>query len=583
MSKMLSKISDAIPSGERLHKLALVYLKLMVIISGAYMSLLFNAYAGVFFARSFGYYARMASDAIYIISLIVCAGLYLLLFEFKFLEKMYARLRSKPKSAQFALVAFSMWCAGAYVNMFYRGVGSLYHIDYLEMFERILLPQWLMSAVIFVPLTLLYLFFISSFAEIIHSVFASLARYERRFLIIAGVVGVFGIAWFYATSSAYYTFDVMYSLDAVPDMTYLINPFHAWTYVHYSMQPNFAMPLMLLAEPFALVHPIGDMIARVAVQFVLLMICFVMLSRMVSKNPHVRLFALLIFAFSFQSMVLATVIERRIMALCFLIIALYNALYRHRGVKKSNECEQNLWFAVATGQIIVNCYVFLASIKQWKSAVKNLLVSGAVFVLILSLLGKIGGLINIRSQMDSYEAVGWLDAGYDFMVRLTHYLYLTASSIFTPPSQEVPHPAAWSIAAWGMSEPVTGSFFFGVGAVILLLALAGFLLNFKARLAQVALAGVVMSAYFVLRNGLNINENAVVLNTAFYGWAFAALAIMGVDKLLSDAKPRLKTAKIAILALTAAAALIWNSYAVYQINEFGYEHFEISYAVNREQ
>jgi hypothetical protein len=548
----------------------MILFKIVVILSGTYMSFILNAYSSIFFQRIFGGNASYATDFIFGISFFVTAMLYILVFELKFLEKLYRRIRKKPKIAQYALVGFSLWCAAKYMAMFHRPNHGLYpNDDTLALIERFAPDEpWMLTLLLFLPLTLIYLFFVTSFSEIIHSVLTSLTRYERIFLTLATVGGFFYIVFLFNSSSAYWRFDVMYSLDAIVNPFYLIQPTHGWTYGHYPLQPVYAMPVMLLAEPFITLHPFAVTIFRVAIQLILLQLAFVMLSRMVSKNHTVRVGTLLVLAFSFQSLVLATVVERRVMALCYLIIALYSVLYRHEKRKKCHDCEDYMWLSVAGGAIIANAYVFWASIKTWKSALKNLFLSGTTFLFILTIHGKVGGLLEIRGHVSRYEAAGWLDGGYPFTMRLTHYMYLVASSIFPPPSEEVPHPAGWQMAAWGMSEPVLGSVFFWIGVVLFLSAIAGFILNYKSRFAQVAIVSVAVSAAFVLVNGLNMDENAVVLNTMFYGWAFVALAIMGFDKLIKSTN-----VKRAFLWALVAATLTWNLGMVMQVYEFAVTHF----------
>ncbi|MCL2071998.1 MAG: hypothetical protein FWH07_07185 [Oscillospiraceae bacterium] len=148
--------------------------------------------------------------------------------------------------------------------------------------------------------------------------------------------------------------------------------------------------LMLPAELFD--HFFGmrwGAIARTTIQFELMLLSLIMLSRLVSNKPYVRIFTMLIFAFSFPTTNLAIISERRLLALSFLIIAIYHVM-----TNKNKPGENKLWLSIAAGSVICNAYVALMAIRSKKTFIKDLLVCGGVFVFVTSLLGKIGGLFN---------------------------------------------------------------------------------------------------------------------------------------------------------------------------------------------
>jgi hypothetical protein len=537
--------------------------KIVIILSGTYMSFVFNATGRRFYEETF---PDHVGTVLLLTTCVVIVGLYLLMFQLRLLEKLHVMLASKPRILRGLLILYSLWCAFRYVSRF--NLYSHFVTDYVH-----IPPTW----VLVLPLALMYLVFMVIITEIITGLFRTSAPYERMFFIIASLIGISYIDFVFSRTTVYYGgVDLIYSYDSYPNGFLLLDPFHLWSYHQWVLSPNFALPLLQIAQPFE--QRLGEhwgVLLRSILQFELLVLSIIMLARMISENHRVRLIALLIFAFSFPTLILSMITERRVMALVLLIFAIYHCIHRAKADSQDSPFALANYFmmSVASGMVVVNAYVFLLTL--WTSAtttaskrvpIKPLLWGGASFVFLTAFLGKIGGLIGIKSQIDTFSGHDHINAGLGFTEKLTHYMYFAASNLIAPPS-EIGSSFFLGNIAWWQSPPVMGGYFF-VGTVVFAVAVLGFVLNRRDAFARIAASSVVVSICFLFIFSLNANENAIVLNTPFYAYAFVSLIIMAFDKLIGNEK-----AKTVLLSAIAGICLVWNVSVALKIYQFGIEHY----------
>ena len=547
----------------------LILMKIALVLCGTYTALIFNVQSTVFFVQAFKGNKTLAFSCICAVVAVVFAGLLLLLFKWNLLEKLYQRLREKTLLEQIALCLFAMMCAGTYLVQFYDSAHvSAEHLGEVESWWFHILhafdftaapagftpPRWILSLVLFLPLMTFYLYMTMSLAEIVKSVLTTLSKAERTFLFVASAAVIAYIVFLYNSTTIYYGgMDNIYSYDSLSDSSYLINPFYYWSYYQYPLEPNFSLPIMMLAKAISPSLYLWEIIIRTLVQLLLLLLTIVMLSRMISENPMVRIYSMLIFTFSFPVLILAPITERRVITLIFLVIAVYQSVHKQK--------EDKFWLSAASGAVICNAYVALLSIRSKKTWWKDILLFAGVFLFLTAFLGKISGLLDLQSQINNFENSGWIDEQLDTKTKLLHYLNLVCSSLFAPLSQASENNTSWIMTIMDAGKL---QYLHILGFAMLALATAGFVLNYKNRFAQTAFAGILASVFFVFIKALNINENAVVLNTLFFAWAFVSLIIMAIDKLLRN-----KIVKHIVLAAIFGACYFYNIMAAYQLYTFG--------------
>jgi|GEM_PF-1608517 len=551
-------------------------IKIIVLVCGTYLSFVYNILAVDFFMRFFKDNKDHVFYCILLIATFVFAGLYYILFRWNFLEKLYSRLREKTLTSQILICLFSALSAGTYVVKFYENAGrNLERFGGYEKWwynipsamginapsEPSNFPNWLLSLVLFIPLLLLFLYFTTAICDFLISFLKTLTKNEKRFLIIASAIALVYITFLFTNTNMYYAWhNNFYSFDSFSDPVFLKDPFHDWTYYNYQLLPNFTMPILLLAKMFS-PAPIVEIILMAFVQFVLLLVCIVIFSRIVSKKPKIRFFVILVFTFSFQTMILAFIPERRVIPLVFLIFAVYHSLYIDKNDKKDGD--DKFWLSLAAGAIISNVCVFFAGIRSKKAFIKDLIFCGLVFLFLAAFLGKIAGIIGINDHVEKYSGAGWMDADLDTKTILIHYLVLISSFLIAPLSG-----AAEENRRWWQSPIDSGGheIFVILGIIIFTVAIAGFVLNYKNRFAQISLAAIAISVYLIFFRSLNLGENAVVLNTTMFAWAFIALCVMALEKVFKK-----KKIIYGILATTAGICFVYNMIMVVRIYNFAVE------------
>jgi hypothetical protein len=267
------------------NKILLIIAKVAVLLLGAYFSFVLNSRVAHFFVEVTRGNKEWAAQLVVSVASLVTVTLYYLLFHKNFLENLYERLARKPLGARIALVVFSANCAVAYLHSFTAGAGR-FATDALGWVEQLTPSQPTLLLLFFVPAALFYTFVVTAFTELIGSVFTSLERYERNFLLGAGAVVLGMTIFLYSTTTVYhYGLDTLYSFDSLARSPYLMNPFHDWLYYRFPMQADFTMPFMLFTQMFAF-SALANLVSHTVIPFFLLLIAFVMVSRMVSVKIY---------------------------------------------------------------------------------------------------------------------------------------------------------------------------------------------------------------------------------------------------------------------------------------------------------
>jgi hypothetical membrane protein len=107
------------------------------------------------------------------------------------------------------------------------------------------------------------------------------------------------------------------------------------------------------------------------------------------------------------------------------------------------------------------------------------------------------------------------------------------------------------------------------GVILLALAVAGFALNRKSRLARVSFGWVMFSFVLLGLVGWGTAENGLVLYTLYFSWAYLVLAFLALDALLK----KWRTVQSVVLGGIAAAILVFNAVNILQIILFGIRYY----------
>ncbi len=112
-----------------------------------------------------------------------------------------------------------------------------------------------------------------------------------------------------------------------------------------------------------------------------------------------------------------------------------------------------------------------------------------------------------------------------------------------------------------------------LGAAVLILAAAGFVLNRKQVFARISMGWVAVSFLLLCALGWGTAENGLTLYTLYFGWAYAALLVYLTESLLRAAK--LERFSWAVYALGAAAMLWYNLPHLRELMQFACSYYPL--------
>jgi len=518
---------------------------------------------------------------LFAIALFTLAGLSVLVFKYHFLEKTYDKLLSNSKIVQVLFMVFAMLCGGRYVGSFYDN--AYLYGQYLRDFHRwwfhllyayekvsepfpFTPPQWILSVALFIPVTVFYAYLSMALVDVFKSVFYSLTSSERRFLIIGSAAAVLYIVVLYNLSNLYYApvlkdttnilgADALYQLDSGPRIknlqyTNILGKNQNGGFSHPALEV-FTLPFGLIAEIIS-VKPRYYGITNGILQLLMLLFSALLMSRMAARERKSQIPFLVFTCTTFPFLVLSTGIESYTFATFWLVLALYESHYGRNSI---------LWASGSVGAVITNGLAFFTAIRTKRTAIKDLFLQGAAFLLILCCLQGISAVLSVNFRTN-YHATD-----ISMFEKFKHFSVFAKSTLFASGPKFINLDSTMPRV---VQEDVTAVSV--VGVIILALVIIGFVLNYKKRLAVFAFLWVLTSYIGIGVVGWTVKQNQVVLFDIYFSWAYVTLMYMAIDKLFGERKKKEKAATLLVLA---ALCLVVNGKAVIEILRFGIEFYPV--------
>jgi len=223
---------------------------------------------------------------------------------------------------------------------------------------------------------------------------------------------------------------------------------------------------------------------------------------------------------------------------------------------------------VAAGTLTTNLAVFpfVAYAKKFKQWFFNLVKLGCGFVAACIL----GGIL-IR-LFDPVQAIlGELDrfaGGIDPRERILQFINFVGS-IFIRPETTLAYGTdqhGMDVIRYVLAVPTSVNW---IGILLIMLAIAGFILNRKLRFAQISLLWAAYAFLILFVIGWQARGNEMFLSAFYFGWAFFVLAFLLVEKLLEKQKA---IKYLAYSAVFVAMAII-NISGIIELIRFGIQHY----------
>jgi len=515
---------------------------------------------------------------LFVIALFTLAGLSVLVFKYHFLENTYDKFRGNSKIVQVLFMVFAMLCAGSFVGNFYNH--AYMHVQHLHNFPQwwfhllyaygkaaepfpFTPPQWILSVVLFIPVTVFYAYLSMGLVDVFKCVFSTLTASERRFLIIGSIIAIIYIVLIYNLSNVFYApnssgtgfiwNNVLYSADSgafwIGDL--FENIYHPENDLRQPIFSVFTIPFAIIAK---ILTRNNWVIPITIIQLELLLFGNIILSRLVAAEKDSLIFNIFISS-TFPYLIFSTFLEQYNFVLFWLILLIYS----HIKYK-----ERNLWFASALGSLSTNGILLPLLIKNKKTWLVDIFKGCMVYLLIATSSGRVNYLINWYNQFNSLKRFG--GQGLTFHVKFLQLTNFIHSCLFAPASSI--NNVKFAYPSWQML-PVTSVNVIGV--IIIIIAIVGFLLNYRQRIAQIAFLWVVFSFFILCVFGWGSRENGMVLYVLYFSWAYISLIYMAIDKLFGDKNKE----KAATLLVLVGMCLAVNGKAIIEILRFGIEFYPV--------
>ncbi|MCK9861947.1 hypothetical protein [Paenibacillus sp. ATY16] len=401
----------------------------------------------------------------------------------------------------------------------------------------------------------------------------NLTKLEKRYLIFStALLAVVVIIAFNVSSVFYETrdqsgeivrFDVVYTTDTADlvDSNVYLNI--------SSVQNDLKQPLFgLFALPFAIVGmvaskllffvPYSYPIMMQIIQVFLLQMAMVLISRMLKLRSIDQLILLLFLNASYPVLMFSLNMEQYIFSLFWLILFLYSCQFGW-GPKV-------YYFIGAAGSLLTSAVLFplLSRSKELKGIVKDAGKVALQALVILILFGRLPLLLEVVSSFkENMEFTGAAISSGDKWLQYVNFV----ASCFVKPGAGVDR-STFEHVSYQLHAVHSLNI---LGLVLMILAVAGFLLHYKHRFMKICVLWVSFSFLMLCVVGWGTAENGLILYSLYFSWAFMALLYMLIDKLLA----RNHWVKYSVHALLLIVMIGLNAQGLYDLIRFGAEYYPV--------
>lgn len=500
-------------------------------------------------------------------SLAICA---LIAFRYKALERAFVRVSPVKLlvAAVFALYAaycYSRWYRASMSERILEKVNGALH---LPQAIADLMHTWLSVGIAAVALFALCTLFYVAIDRILLEAdrrFRAADKVEKRYFLIAGLAAAVLIACVYSLTNAFtdagIPYDVVYTADSgmlLRDNTFFnINAFQ--NDIRQPLFGVFAMPFDIAARLLSKVLffvPNAYVILLGILQAALLLFCFTVLARLLRLEGLKKALFLALVTVSYPTMLFLFTVEQYIFSL-FWVILLVEAYCEDASGRE-------LKWVAATGSLLTSgALVFLLPYKKsFRSVLIELLKAGGLLLAFLAVFGQLPLLYSAAASVR--ELMSFSGAGIGLGDRLLQFVNFVSTCAVSPlagiDTASYQH-ASYQLSPVGSINPT--------GVILLALAVAGFVLNHKSKLARVSFGWVIFSFALLGLVGWGTAENGLVLYTLYFSWAYLVLAFLALTAITK----KWKTAQSVVLSGIAATMLVFNAVSILQIILFGIRYY----------
>jgi len=395
-------------------------------------------------------------------------------------------------------------------------------------------------------------------------------RFESFFLWIAFSVMTLACVFLYLKTNVFYEtiyqgkfipYDVLFTSDSAVILqgNAYFDIYHVTNDLRQPLFGLFAMPFVLPATALSkalFFFPQAYPILINITQIFLVLITILMIVRMLDLDVGVRPFAVLLLSVTYPVLLFSLNLEQYVFAVFWLVLLLYLVVKQQKG--------REIAFLAMAGSLVTSgvFFPFLSSEEKLSTRIRSIVKTLVLFFVIVILLNRqyvfLTGLSYFKHLVGSYGGTQ-----IPLLEKVQQFFAMLESIFIRPETQWTTfsaHPAY-------LLSPVTG-FHFG-GIAVLLLAIVGFILNYRKRFAQLSFLFVILSIGLHVVVGWGAIENGMTLYAYYYLWAYFSLIFFGLEKLLSP----LKRWRFLVYGAAIVALAVVNLAAIADIVRFGLTHY----------
>jgi len=353
-------------------------------------------------------------------------------------------------------------------------------------------------------------------------------KIEIVYLILWSVLCAVVVFAVYSSTVVFYSpgkYNLLYTFDS--NSIYNANSFmligQKENDIRQSLFGFFALPVSIPSYFLSIIFPFQYAYAYFVqvLQDVLIGVGFILIVRLIGLKKGRKIVALCSFSVMSSTWIFSLLIEQYIILVFWLIVSVYCI---------SNKIGNREFCAVAAvGTAPTNALALIWEIKNQKS-LKDFVVYGvrsfAKYIMVMICLGQTG---LVLSSYNNVASLMNYSGNIDLVNRLKQYLFFVRSC-FIGPASTVTEWDAWEGGPVLRMNEVLG--YSRVGIILLILIFACWLISNKGVYSNICLTWVVFSLVLMVGMGYCAATNDMFLFSYYFGWSFASLLLIGMDKII---------------------------------------------------
>ena len=410
------------------------------------------------------------------------------------------------------------------------------------------------------PITIYFVYiFIEYVVPKIKTFFKELSSTEKVYLKFIVVIAIFLSVFITCCTTIYskpflnneYKTNVIYSSDSAIltskdtyfNVSFSENDIRQPLFGIFSLP--FSVPAKMLSDYcFFLPDGYAYEIILTIIQFILLGISTIMISRIMNLKEKDKKYLYLLFSVSFPYILFSFILEQYVIGLFYLILALYTYYKRPDKI--------NYMYVGAVGTMLTSGVIFpliikFKNLKHWLKSVFKCFLS---FMSILIIGGQFPQILSLNTTINFL--MKYTGKNISFNVKLNQFTEFV-KGIFIASKGKISNIREGYLSY----QLLDAKNLCLIGIVILIVCFIGFVLNRKEKFVKLSFLWILFSVFVLLIVGWGSTENGLTLYSLYFSWSYLVLYFVFIKKIFK------KDILFKIVILGSCLIMFW-----FNINEF---------------